>query len=151
MSLAMPSTRCLHSFLFLATALGLAPPIDNPSINLQPQSLSIINTSNAFAAVPLAPDSFNVSNTNNTLHFDDNVEFLNGSNDTPWCRGGRYGFNLNKESCIDAWGSIPTNHELVSYGLRVRGHFEAPLPVRFLSCKLPAKTLPSQRPTASFC
>ena len=44
-----------------------------------------------------------------------------------------YGLNLNKESCLDAWRSIPLNAELRTYGRRTRGKFEVPLPQRFLS------------------
>ena len=50
---------------------------------------------------------------------------------------------INKKICLDAWRSIPTNNEFITYGERTQGSFEAPLPVRFLSCKSPNHPSPS--------
>ena len=52
--------------------------------------------------------------------------------DRPVCRR-EYGVGLNKESCLDAWRSIPANNQQRTYGRRSRGKFEVPLPQRFLS------------------
>ena len=52
--------------------------------------------------------------------------------ETPLCRR-QYGVDLNKESCLDAWRSIPINIQSHTYGRRDRGNFEVPLPQRFLS------------------
>ena len=50
----------------------------------------------------------------------------------PLCRR-EYGVDLKKESCLDAWRSIPVNNQQRTYGRRNRGEFEVPLPQRFLS------------------
>ena len=57
---------------------------------------------------------------------------LSSKPERPLCRR-EYGVDLNKESCLDAWRSIPVNTQQRVYGRRNRGRFEVPLPQRFLS------------------
>ena len=132
-----PTFRCVHLFLLVATGLGLRPPVANPAIDLQSPSLSIFNTSTAFLPIPPASKPYSNSNAESALYLDDNVQLLNVTNDPVECNGGLYGRDLDKDSCVDAWRSIPTDNEYVTYGARREGHFEVPLPVRFLSCKSP--------------
>lgn len=131
------STQFFHLLLFSATALGLVPPIANPAINLQSQPLSITNTSNAFPLIPSSTISQNGSDVDNPLFSEYDAHFLNDTNKNPHCEGAVYGYDLDKDSCLDAWRSIPTNNEIVTYGVRRKGHFEAPLPIRYLSRKSP--------------
>ncbi len=134
-----PSTRCLHSFFFVAAALGLAPPMANPAMNLRSQSLSIVNTSNALPETACASKSDGDSNTEAALCLDDNVQYLNNTNEAIRCDGAMQGYDLSKGSCFDAWKKIPADNDITIYGARGVGHFEAPLPVRYLSCKSPTQ------------
>ena len=129
--------RCLHLFFLFATGLGLSPPLANPAMDPQPPSLSVFNTSNAFPPLPSTSNAHSNSNPESALYLDDDVQLLNLTNDGIECNGGLYGRDLDKDSCIDAWRSIPTDNEFVTYGPRAQGHFQAPLPVRYLSCKSP--------------
>ena len=129
--------RCLHLFFLFATGLGLSPPLANPAMDPQPPSLSIFNTSDAFPPIPSTSSAHNNSNPESALYLDDDVQLLDVTDDSLECNGGLYGRDLDKDSCIDAWRRIPTDNEFVTYGPRAQGHFEAPLPVRYLSCKSP--------------
>ena len=53
----------------------------------------------------------------------------------PTCRS-EYGSDMSKNSCHNAWRSIPANLQERTYGRRVEGYFDAPLPQRYLSGKL---------------
>ena len=67
--------------------------------------------------------------------FNAHVQLLNDNTNAPKCDGKNYGYDLDKDSCLDAWAKIPTDNEIVSFGARSHGHFDAPLPIRYLSCK----------------
>lgn len=127
-----PSTRCLRLFFIVATTLGLASPIANQAIY---QPLLIVNSTDALPPTPSALNPSHGSDTEDPPHLDDNVPSLNGTSKTPSCDGGQFGYDLDKDSCIDAWARIPTDSRTVTYGARFSGDFEAPLPVRYLSRK----------------
>lgn len=57
---------------------------------------------------------------------------LSFKTERPLCRR-QYGVDLKKDSCLDAWRSIPINSQQHTYGRRNRGRFDVPLPQRFLS------------------
>ena len=69
--------------------------------------------------------------------FNAHVQLLNDNTKAPRCDGSIYGYDLDKDSCLDAWAKIPTDNENVSFGARTHGDFEVPLPSRSLSCKSP--------------
>ena len=52
--------------------------------------------------------------------------------DVPECRT-EYGQDMNKESCLNAWESIPIDLHSRTYGRRHEGAFDYPLPQRYLS------------------
>ena len=135
----------LHSVLFIATALSLALPIANPSTFPQSQSLSLVNGSNEAVTIPPASNVPYNASIESTVSYDDSVRSLNGTKN-PYlkCSGPEFGYDLDKESCIDAWRSIPTDQEYFYYGARGQGLFEVPLPIRYLSCKSPS--LPRRLP-----
>lgn len=132
-----PSTRWLHLCFLVATTLGLAPPVANPALD---QPLSMVNSTDALLLTPSALNSSRSSDTEESLNLDDNVQSLNGTSKTPFCDGSKFGYDLDKESCLDAWARIPTDSRTVTYGARAIGHFEAPLPVRYLSRKSPVES-----------
>ena len=135
----VPFNTMFAFILFVAAALGLAPPIANPAMNLQSQSLSLVNTSNAFPATSSPSKSNNDSNIEAGLCLHDNVQYLNVTNEEIRCDGASYGYDLNKNSCLDAWMNIPADSDFTCYGKRAMGTFQAPLPVRYLSCKSPTQ------------
>lgn len=51
------------------------------------------------------------------------------------CDGSIYGFNLNTESCLEAWSLLPKSAQRRTFGTRTEGQFNVPLPFRVLSCK----------------
>ena len=129
------SMRCLPILFLIATTLGLTVPLANPAIYLPSQSLSIINTSNIIPPTSSALNSSCGSDTEYPLHLDNNAQLLNNTIGKPRCDGTLYGYDLNIDSCLNAWAKIPIDDDFVTYGARNHGHFEAPLPVRHLSCK----------------
>ena len=71
---------------------------------------------------------------------------FNGTNGHIFCDGGCFGNDLNRESCLDAWKSIPTDIKLIIQDTWTQGHSTAPLSVRFLSRKSPPyRHAPSSR------
>ena len=53
------------------------------------------------------------------------------------CNARLYGIISNPESCVEAWLDIPkTSDQLFTFGSRILGSFEVPLPQRFLGCKI---------------
>ena len=132
------SAQCLHSSKLIAIALSLALPIAVPATIPQSQSLSLINGLNTSLTIPPALNVAQNTSAENTLYRDDSVKIFNGTNDGILkCNGPKFGYNLDKESCVEAWRSIPTDQESVTYGARGQGFFQASLPVRYLSCKSP--------------
>ena len=116
--------RYVFSLIFIAAALGLIPP-PNPALNV-PLSL----TSSSLIHL-------NLSNTANDIHLD------NTTNPNIWCDGKRYGYGLDKASCIDARKKISTGSLLFEFGARTVGQFERPTPYRYLSSKYTALFHPS--------
>ena len=130
------SAQCLHSFLFIAIAISFALPIANPATIPQSQSLSLINRLNTSLTRPPSSNAPHNTSADSTLYFDDSVQIFNRTeNVVIKCNGPNLGYDLDKPSCIEAWRSIPTDQESVNYGPRGQGLFQAPLPVRYLSCK----------------
>ena len=66
-----------------------------------------------------------------------NVSFLNGSVGSPKfaCDGTKYGRNLKLASCLEAVATMADENSERTYGQRGYGTFDAPLPLRYLSCK----------------
>lgn len=56
------------------------------------------------------------------------------------CDGSTYGFDLNTDSCMEAWGLLPQSTRSRTFGQRTGGHFDVPLPFRLLSCERSAAT-----------
>jgi len=51
------------------------------------------------------------------------------------CDGSTYGFNLNRDSCKEAWDLLPKSTSRRFFGKRAEGHFNVPLPFRVPGCK----------------
>ena len=49
------------------------------------------------------------------------------------CQGARYGFDLQRQSCVDALDSLPSDGTLRTFGQRNKGTFDIHLPRRYLS------------------
>ena len=64
----------------------------------------------------------------------DNVPFVNTTRDRVECISA-YGYNMPRPSCEDVWENMPTDSEVLTFGARGQGHFERPLPYRYLSSK----------------
>lgn len=128
-----PIYRYLHFFSILVTALGSGPPVANPDINPQSRPLTILNTSDTFPSILLTSNPHNDSHREDGLDLDDDVYLSNETSVILKCDGSKFGYDLNKTSCIDAWASIPIDDEIVTYGVRYQGQFEALLPIRYLS------------------
>lgn len=128
-----PIYRCLHFFSIIVTALGSGPPVANPAINPQPQPLTIFNTSDTFPLIPLTSNPHNDSHRENGSDLNDDVHSSNETSAIIRCDGPKWGYDLNKNSCIDAWASIPMDDRMVTYGVRYQGQYEALLPIRYLS------------------
>lgn len=110
----------LAVFVF-AAGLGLCSTFPNPALPLQ----------------YLTQPSFPFNSSNQTSSF---TLSLNASKTTllattkPRCVGGRFGYELNLQSCIEAWRSISADDQTrFTFGARTMGHFEVPLPYRVLS------------------
>ena len=110
-------TGFVSSLIFIAAAHSLAPPSPNPAMNV-PLSL----TSSSLALLNLSDAAKDTSLIDAISH---NVE----------CSGSRFGSKLNKTSCEEAWSKIPTDSQVFVFGARTRGHFERPLPYRYISGK----------------
>ena len=101
-------------------------------------------TGAATASTPLGPSSdlqlsnpsssFNISNQSlPSITFSNTTNGGLSASDIPRCNV-RYGYDLNRQSCLDAWRSIPTDDTAWhTFGRRLRGDFEFPAPYRFLS------------------
>lgn len=113
--------------------LGLGPPAANPAINPQSQPLTLLNTSDTFPSVLLTSNPRNDSQSEHGLDLDDDVQLSNETNANIRCDGSRFGYDLNQTSCVDAWASIPIDDNMVTYGVRYQGRWEALLPIRYLS------------------
>ena len=110
-------TGFVSSLIFIAAAHSLAPPSPNPAMNV-PLSL----TSSSLTLLNLSDAANDASMIDAIGH---NVE----------CGGSRFGSNLNKTSCEEAWSKIPTDSQVFVFGARNKGHFERPLPYRYISGK----------------
>lgn len=108
-------TGFVSSLLFITTAYTLTPPRPNPAPNTPslstPSNLRLLNLS----SVP------------------DQVIQVNDDSRNPRCKGQEWGYNLNQQSCSEAWGKMPIDSEIFHYGKASDGHFERFLPYRYLS------------------
>ena len=102
--------------LFAATTHSLAPP--------SPMQAITIPTSSTSSSLRL----LNISSVA------DNVPFVNTTRDRVECISA-YGYNMPRPSCEDVWENMPTDSEVLTFGARGQGHFERPLPYRYLSSK----------------
>ena len=77
----------------------------------------------------------NVSSTTNisatTLNYAPGV----GAIVDPVCNGSLLGFDMNRLSCLQAWNTIPTTSNELSFGNRSEGRYNVELPRRFSSRK----------------
>lgn len=49
----------------------------------------------------------------------------------PVCNGSLLGFDMNRYSCLQAWNTIPTTYQQLTFGDRLNGTFDVQLPRRF--------------------
>ena len=108
-------TAALISLAFITEIHGLAPAALDPVINTPVSSNS--------STLQL----LNLSNTPN------DTDLVNANSGVIRCMGRDFGYNLNKTSCDEVWKKIPTDYEILSFGVRRVGTFERPLPYRYLS------------------
>ena len=113
----------IASLLVATTAAAAADLVHEGRHDLNKSIIQQLLPSGSAASMPIRkPDSaWSGLPTNLSLKFNGLI-----------CRR-EYGINLNEESCLDAWRSIPVSAQLRTYGRRTRGKFEVPLPQRFLS------------------
>ena len=57
---------------------------------------------------------------------------LYAQNANPVCNGSLLGFDMNRYSCLEAWNTIPTYNQKLSFGDRLSGNFDVQLPYRFI-------------------
>lgn len=109
------------TLIFLSAVVGLAALLPNPAINLQPPTPLLL--------------PFNISSSSPTITPSSSASSsVNFAAETPKCMGPRYGYDLERQSCLDALLSIaPDSTTRHTYGARTRGNFEVQLPYRFLS------------------
>ncbi|KAF6231455.1 hypothetical protein HO173_010416 [Letharia columbiana] len=102
--------------MFITTVHGLVPPSPNLAISVPSSS-----TSSTLDLLNLSSSANNLQLVNTTAN--ENIK----------CDGKYWGYHLNKASCEEAWNQMPTDNQFVSFGARRMGHFERPLPYRYLS------------------
>lgn len=105
---------------FSATSLAMLSPSDT-SHNLV---LDLINPTNWSSNLSLPSYDTAITYRNSTL-----------SLPTVLCDGETYKSNLLSASCLDAFHTIPSNVEELSFGDREDGDFDVPLPYRWVSCE----------------
>ncbi len=110
----------LLAFFFALTIARLSSSSPRPAVGLQLPSQQIFPFDNS-SSFPLYTPSSNTTSTNSL------------TSDEPRCLGARYGYDLPRSSCLDAWRSIPTDDEQHTFGSRSGGTFEYQLPYRFPS------------------
>ena len=103
--------------IFIAATHSLAPPSPNQVIT-----------------VPLSSTSSSLTLVNSSSVADDAL-LVNTTQGYTKCDGPKYGFHLPKASCEEVWRKMPTDSEVFTFGARSKGHFERPLPYRYLSSK----------------
>ena len=110
-----------QSFVFCLTVIGLVCSSPDP---LLPTLV---------LPAPLSPPT-NVSNASSVPVSTQGLMNSSLLAKPPECRGPRYGYNLEPQSCENAWRNIPTDSEtILSFGSRSLGTYDVPLPHRFLS------------------
>lgn len=111
----------LLTLFSLTAVVAMAAPSPNPALNLQlptPLRLPFNISSSSSTTMPSSSAS-----SSKTLGLE-----------TPKCAGARYGYNLGRQSCLDAFISIPPDDiTFHTYGARTHGDFGVQLPYRFLS------------------
>lgn len=121
MKLESPLYGYLLASVYVVAVLGISIPTPD----------SIIQSSK-----PLANQSSTLilPNTSSANLTDD--QFLGAKRPhAPRCFAQRYGRFPSKDGCFDAWNSISTDDSTsYCFGAQTAGHFEVPLPHRFLSC-----------------
>ena len=70
-----------------------------------------------------------------TLDFPSLPQNLSREPGPPTCDGSVFGFDMTRDSCLQAWVSIPFNNRLRTFGERGKGQFGVWLPRRFSSRK----------------
>ena len=89
---------------------------------------------NRVITVPLSSTSSSLKLVNSSSVADDAL-LVNSTQGYARCDGPRYGFHLPETSCEEVWRKMPTDPEVFTFGARSIGHFERPLPYRYLSSK----------------
>ena len=56
---------------------------------------------------------------------------LDAGGRAPVCNGSLLGFDMNRYSCLQAWTTIPVSSQPLTFGQRLSGAFDVPLPRRF--------------------
>lgn len=102
------TTGYVDFFIFFTVAHRLAPLSPDPAINF---------SNPAFDAFKRSRDpQYAQRNSSCTIHYSPTLPT------TLVLRDGRiYGSGLNKESRLNAWKSIPTDSESITYGSRMKG------------------------------
>ena len=88
-----------------------------------PPIVSSINRKSPKSA-PLILDLLSTSNSS-----------LHTQNTDPVCNGSLLGFDMNRYSCLQTLNTIPTHMGALTFGDRLNGRFDVPLPRRFTSRK----------------
>lgn len=110
-------------FLLLLICSTLAlhlPPVPNVVSSMP---LPILLPTNKTSPVPASPvPDFSIMPSNSSL---------DANHLAPVCDGNLLGFDMNRYSCLQAWNTIPTGGQLLSFGDRLNGTFNVQLPRRF--------------------
>ena len=96
--------------------------------------------SNQVMTVPLSSTSSSLTLVNPSSVAEEAL-FVNTTQGDTKCDGPKYGYHLPKASCEEVWRKMPTDSEIFTFGARGRGHFERPLPYRYLSSKFNVSAL----------
>lgn len=131
------SSTNIGSTILLLGCSTLALHLPPVPIVVSSMPLPVLLPTNKTSPVPASsvPD-FSALPSNSSLDVDHPV---------PVCDGNLLGFDMNRYSCLQAWNTIPTGGQLLTFGDRLDGTFNVQLPRRFSgrkcvnSCRTPKK------------
>ena len=127
-----------HNFPLLLCSAKLAIGITSePAATDSPATGSRSSDPVPSVTVPASPlIALNASQSKTSSPHNNESSIIHLGFGLPTCRG-EYGSDMSRNSCLNAWRSIPDNLLGRRYGRRFEGEFDVPVPQRYLSGKFP--------------